>query len=464
MALPPRPSLNPADSSRSIPPHYPTTPPAAEPVYVEPIEVEPEAQPEVSVYEEPTYVEPVVVQPVYTPPVAPQPTVEYVASPEDEEISDQINSFSPSIKASAIRLLELIASDTSSEVLLNGPKDIIFKQNGQRYFVEDIDFENIDTYHKVINTLILPNTDTADRIGSDSFLIEGQLELADLDDPDGQPPLIARIHIIAPPAVAAAKVTIAKKSKHQYSIDDLHATGSMNTPMAEFLKALSRGRATMVLSGLSGSGKTTLLEAMSHNFDPNDRIIVVEDTAELRLPLSDVVPLRSTSHKPGQTAQKVVSLEWLVQQANRMRPDRIIVGEVRGSEMAEFLSAANSGADGSMTTVHASSPRQTVDKIVSLSLKSDSAKNQEAIMRDISTTVQIIVQTALIDGQHIISHIEEVSSTVVRSGAGVAMNPLFEYDRNTATFKAVGRPSDELTAFLAQRGVTVESAWFSRGV
>lgn len=477
MPLPQRPVLNsgePEKEHRASLPVQPAQPsPPVQPAYVEPAQ-EPVLPPT------PTYVAPeplpvtVVVAPPEAVPVS-EPVEEeavnqshyddnYIPSIEEEEIEYEINSFSPKIRESAIKLLELIAEDGSSEVLLNGPHDIIFKKGGQRYFAEDIDFEDIPTYHKVINALILPNTDTTDRIGSESFLIEGQLELPDLDDPENNPPLIARVHIIAPPAVAAAKVTIAKKAKHQFSIDDLHATGSMNTAMAEFLKALAHGRATTVISGLSGSGKTTLLEAMSHSFDPNDRVIVVEDTAELRLPLADVVALRSTSARPGGEPKKVVSLEWLVSQANRMRPDRIIVGEVRGSEMAEFLSAANSGADGSMTTVHASSPRQTIDKIVSLSLKSDSAKNQEAILRDIATTVQIIVQTALIDGQHIVSNIEEISNTVIRSGGGIASNPLFEYDRNTANFKAVGRPSDELQSFLAQRGVSIEPSWFSRGV
>jgi len=465
MALPKRPTFNqPEEQSRTIP--VPQQPVYVEPEVVEvvpePVYVEPEyLQPTTLTVEEDLYEAPIEVnEPTYSP----GPEEGYDGAEFDDEISDEINSFSQEVKDNAIRLLELISADDSSEVLLNGPSEIIFKKNGQRFFADDIDFGDIETYHKVINTLILPNTDTKDRIGTDSFLIEGQLELPDLEDPDNMPPLIARVHIIAPPAVSAAKVTIAKKAKHQFDVDDLLSRGSMSMQMGAFLKAIAHGRATTVFSGLSGSGKTTLLEAMAHHFDPNDRVIVVEDTAELRLPLADVVPLRSTSYKPGSEAKKVVSLEWLVQQANRMRPDRIIVGEVRGSEMAEFLSAANSGADGSMTTVHASSPRQTIDKIVSLALKSDSAKNQEAILRDISSTIQIIVQTALIDGQHIISHIEEISDTVIRGGAGVASNPLFEYDRNLGTFKAVGRPSEALSSFLAQRGVSVEPSWFSRGV
>jgi pilus assembly protein CpaF len=406
------------------------------------------------------------------PEATPQPQYEEKEYGDEDEEEDEdyeekkrraiIASLSDSAKENAKRLLQLISNDDSSEVLLNGPHEIIFKVNGQRFYDRNIRFEDVDTYHKVINTLILHETDTTDRINPSAYLIEGQLELPDYDNPNN-PPLFARVHIIAPPVVKAAKVTIAKKAKNQFGIDDLQARGSMSPAMAGFLKALARGRATVVFSGLSGSGKTTLLEAMSHHFDENDRLVVAEDTAELRLPLLDVVPLLASSRKPGQDQQAVVTLEWLVAQANRMRPDRIIVGEVRSGEMAEFLTAANSGADGSMTTVHASSPRQTIDKMVSLAMKSPTSRDKGAVLRDISSTVQIIVQTSLVDGKHVISQIEEVSDTVLQNNSGIATNPLFQYDRSTGDFVAVGRPSDKLKAFLSQRGVDIEPSWFGRG-
>jgi pilus assembly protein CpaF len=385
---------------------------------------------------------------------------------EEEELEDikrrqQIASLSDSAKENAQRLLALISNDESSEVLLNGPHEIMYKVNGQRFYDRTINFADIEEYHTVINTLILYDTDTSERIGDDLFLIEGQLELPDYEDPNA-PSLHARVHVLAPPVVKAAKVTIAKKAKKQFQVEDLAQRGAMNAPMVGFLKALGRGRATIVFSGLSGSGKTTLLEAMSYNFDENDRVIVVEDTAELRLPLADVVPLLATSRKPGQDMSAIVTLEWLVAQANRMRPDRIIVGEIRGGEIAEFLSAANSGADGSMTTVHASSPRQTIDKMLSLAMKSSTAKNESSVLRDISSTVQIIVQMGLIDGKHVITQIEEVSDTVLKNGSGIGTAPIFQYDRNTGRFLSVGRPSDRLLSFLAQRGVNVDNSWFAR--
>lgn len=409
--------------------------------------------------------------PTAAPAQAPEPSsdeyedddLEDIGELEEERIRrEQIASLSVSAKENAQRLLERIADDESSEVLLNGPNEIMFKVNGQRYYDKSIKFEDVDTYHTVINTLILFDTDTKERIGTTQHLIEGQLELPDYDDPDA-PALHARVHVLAPPAVKVAKVTIAKKAKKQFQIDDLAGRGAMSPQMASFLKAIGRGRATIVFSGLSGSGKTTLLEAMSYNFDENDRVIVVEDTAELSLPLADVVPLRSTSRKPGQDASSIVSLEWLVAQANRMRPDRIIVGEIRGGELVEFLSAANSGADGSMTTVHASSPRQTIDKMLSLAMKSGSAKNESSVLRDIASTVQIIVQMSLIDGgRHVISQIEEVTGTLVGNGTGIATAPLFQFDRSTQKFVAVGRPTDNLQRFLNQRGVALDNSWFSR--
>lgn len=380
---------------------------------------------------------------------------------EEIERRKQISALSTQAKENAQRLLALISNDESSEVVLNGPNEIMYKVNGQRFFDKSISFASVEEYHTVINTLILYDTDTTERIGDNTFLIEGQMELPDYDNPEG-PSLHARVHVLAPPVVKTAKVTIAKKAKKQFQIEDLQSRGAMSPQMAAFMKALGRGRATIVFSGLSGSGKTTMVEAMSYNFDENDRVIVVEDTAELRLPLADVVPLLSSTRKPGQDINDIVSLEWLVNQANRMRPDRIIVGEIRGGEIAEFLSAANSGADGSMTTVHASSPRQTIDKMLSLAMKSATAKNESSVLRDISSTVQIIVQMGLIDGKHIVTQIEEISDTLTKGGTGIQTQPIFQYDRNTNRFVPLGRPSDKLISFLAQRGVGIDNSWFAR--
>lgn len=375
-----------------------------------------------------------------------------------QELKSGISSLPYAARIAASKLLALIGEDGVSEVLMNGPNEILFRKDGQRFFVDDINFENDDIYHKVINYVILPMSNTADRIGETPYLVEGQLEMPDAYDDNNV--LYARVHIVAPPAVKTAKVTIAKKARYQYNIDDVYNKGSMSYEMASFIKALARARVTTVLSGLSGSGKTTLLEAMSFDFDTNDRIIVVEDTPEIRLPLEDVVYLPAHSAKPGQEMKNSVSVEWLAAQANRMRPDRIIIGECRGEEMSEFISAANSGADGSITTIHASSPRQALDKILSLCMKSDDSKSEHSVLRDISTTIQIIIQTNLIEGKHVISHIEEISNTIRKEGSSIATTTLFEYDRATECFIPKNRPSEQLAAYMANRGVAIDSAWF----
>lgn len=374
------------------------------------------------------------------------------------EIKVGISSLPYEARISASKLLALIGEDGVSEVLMNGPKEILFRKDGQRFFVDDIQFENDEIYHNVINYVILPMSNTADRIGTTPYLVEGQLEMPDTYDEENT--LYARVHIVAPPAVKTAKVTIAKKARYQYNLDEVFNKGSLSFEMAAFLKALSRARVTTVISGLSGSGKTTLLEAMSFDFDTNDRIIVVEDTPEIRLPLEDVVYLPAHSAKPGQEMRNSVSVEWLAAQANRMRPDRIIIGECRGEEMSEFISAANSGADGSITTIHASSPRQALDKMLSLCMKSDDSKSEYSVLRDIATTVQIIIQTNLIEGKHVISQIEEISNTIRKEGSAIATTTLFEYDRASETFIPRNRPSEQLASYMANRGVAVDLTWF----
>lgn len=365
-----------------------------------------------------------------------------------------INKLPISLKNSINRLFEHLGDDTSSEVTLNGPKSIGFKRSGQRFIDNEIDFIDTNTYHAIINDFLLPLTNTHERIGTTPHLVEGQLTLPDPDDPS-RPPMIARVHIVAPPAVPTAQITIAKKSRNQLTIDSMVNSGSMTSDMGKFLKDLARGRATVVFSGVSGSGKTTALEAMSREFDVSDRIVLVEDVEELSLGSSSVVQLLSHQARPGEDPRNSVTLEWLVRQANRMRPDRIIVGEVRGSEMAEFLTAANSGADGSMTTVHANSPQEAINKMLSLSSSSETKKTENSFLRDIASTVQIIVQLSIIDGRHVVAQIEEVSRTVNKNTMGIQTSTIFKYDRNTGRFNFENRISDEFQMFLKQRGVEV---------
>lgn len=381
---------------------------------------------------------------------APEPAV--IELTQEQKDAAFIRSVSQDMRDQMDMLLMEIVSPDSSEIIMNGPHDIIKKERGRRTHLSDLDFGSIEMYHKVLDHCVLAFTDTPDRLGDGEVLIEGQMSV---DTGDGLPPLVARCHVIGPPVARAAKVTIAKKSRNRVSLRDMVQGRSLTPEMAELLVTLVKGKATIVLSGVSGSGKTTLLEAMSEHFDMDDRVILVEDTPELSIPVHDSVALQAYKRKPGQSTENEVSLDWLVAQANRMRPDRIIVGETRGAEMAEFLLAANSGADGSMTTIHANDPRRALDKMRSLAARSKESNQDElSINRDIASTVHIIVQAALVDGKHVITHIEEISPIIRQQNNMIATTTLWEYDRTNGRFLRKNPLSTEFQKYLASRGVT----------
>jgi pilus assembly protein CpaF len=159
-------------------------------------------------------------------------------------------------------------------------------------------------------------------------------------------------------------------------------------------------------------------------------------------------------------ASEVFNLEFWTKQANRMRMDRVIVGETRGGEMADWLLAANSGAEGSATTVHANSARRTLDKILALASKSESGASEGQLRREIASTIDLIVQISLVDGRHLITAIEEVSDTVSQATGAIQTNTIFEFDKVRGQHVAKGRPSDDFIASLAAHGVPVNNAWF----
>ena len=357
----------------------------------------------------------------------------------------------------AFALLQLLDSDDSTEVIMNGPDETMQKVGGQRFHMPAVTFSNPDTYHKVLNTVLLRYVDTTDTIDGATPLVEGQMTLP--SGRPGVPPMIGRVTLLAPPLVPVAKVTVAKKARYDLDLDGLTASGSMSPAMAEFLKAAAHARLTCVISGPTGAGKTTLLQAMARNYDPNERIVVIEDTPELRLPLADVVYLQSTDTKPGMKPEDRVTIEWLVKVANRMRTDRILVGECRGPEIGEWLIAANSGADGSATTIHADNPRRALDKVMALATKSQRAASESTLRREIASTVDLVIQLSLIDGRHFVTHIEEIDRTVRHDGVMVTTT-LFAYDRNRGVHEAKGQPSDGLQDLLRSRGVPVNMAWF----
>ena len=380
---------------------------------------------------------------------------------DDTAPGDPLASFTPQVRIAAQALLDIIADDESSEVLMNGPNEIGRKVRGARYHCPNIFFDNAETYHDVINKVILPFVDTKDRIDGNTVVLEGQLELP--SSQQGKPPMLARVHIIAPPGVTYAKVTIAKRPRVDLTLDHLAENGTLSQDEAAFLKACARGRMTIVISGLTGSGKTTLLQAITHHFDQNDRIVVIEETPELRLSLGDVIYLRATLERPGMDLNNYFSLEFWTKQANRMRMNRVIVGETRGAEMAEWLLAANSGAEGSATTVHANNARRALDKILSLATKSDTATSEKQLRREIAATINIIVQVGLVDGRHVVTEIEEISDTISATSDQIQTNKIFEFDLTLMKHVVRARPSDEFIHQLKEKGVPLDRAWFRLG-
>ena len=370
-----------------------------------------------------------------------------------------MGSTDPEIVEYAQQLLAAIADDEATEIICNSPNEIITKVKGQRFHLPNLQFKDTATYHAVLDAALSPHLDTEERLHESPGLLVSQLELASLD---GGPSTKARVHMLTPPVVAEAKVTIAKKARHAYNLDDIVELGAMSAPMGEFLKAAARGRMNIVVSGVTGSGKTTLLQALGSYYDINDRIVVIEETAEIDMPIADVVYLQTDVQRPGKVSDDQITMEWLVRQTQMMRMDRVIVGEVKGPEMTEFLIAANSGADGSCTTVHADSPRRALDKMLTLATKSRNTASEAALQREIAATVDLIVQLNLIDGKHVVTAIEEVPGGVTAGDAKVVVSqPLFEYDRATKQHRASGSPSDQMLLILANRGVPVAKEWFT---
>jgi pilus assembly protein CpaF len=353
--------------------------------------------------------------------------------------------------------MDLVADDESSEVLANGPAHVSRKSRGARIRT-DINFGSVDAYHQFLNEGLLPWTDTADRIDGRTVVIEGQLQLSSA----GRPPMLARVHIVAPPGVPHAQVTIAKKPRIELTLDDLAANGTMTPSQAAFLAAAARARRTIVVSGPTGSGKTTFLQALTHAFNPQDRVVVVEETPELLLPLDDVVYLRATLERPGLDASQVFDMGFWTKQANRMRMDRIIIGETRGAEMADWLIAANSGAEGSATTVHANTPRRALDKVLALAMKAETAPSENHLRREIAVTVDLIVQIGLIGGRHVITEIEEISDTVSTQTGQIQTSTIFAFDATAGRHTCRNRPTDAFLADCAAHGVPLDLRWFQQ--
>jgi pilus assembly protein CpaF len=298
--------------------------------------------------------------------------------------------------------IQPLLDDTDiSEVMVNGPNKIYVEKKG-RLFKTGITFDNDEHVMKIIEKIISP---LGRRIDADSPTVDARL-------PDG-----SRVNAVIPPvAVDGPSITIRKFSKEKLKVEDLIKYGSLTQYMADFLRACVLSKLNIVISGGTGSGKTTLLNVLSSFIPADERIVTIEDAAELQLQQDHVV--RMETKNPNSNGEFEVTIRDLVRNSLRMRPDRIVVGECRGGEALDMLQAMNTGHDGSLTTVHANSSRDAISRLEILIMMAGLDIPVMVVRQQIASAVDAIVQVArLKDGTRKVIAITEVagmeSSTIV---------------------------------------------------
>ena len=290
--------------------------------------------------------------------------------------------------------LETLLEDPEvSEIMVNGPKTVFTERRG-RIAQSDLVFENEAQLRRVIDRIVAR---MGRRVDESSPMVDARL-------PDG-----SRVNIVIPPlAVQGSSVTIRKFSRVPYKVQDLVNFGTINPEMANFIRACVRSRISMVVSGGTGSGKTTTLNVLSNFIPDTERVVTVEDTAELQLRQRNLVSLEARSANV--EGRGMVTIRDLVVNALRMRPDRIVVGECRAGETLDMLQAMNTGHDGSMTTVHANSPKDAINRIETMVIMGGSDLPFQAIREQIVGAITLLVQEArLRDGRRVITHISEIT-------------------------------------------------------
>jgi pilus assembly protein CpaF len=271
--------------------------------------------------------------------------------------------------------------------------------------------------------------------------------------------------IIPPLALDGPALTIRKFAADPYQAEDLVQFGTMTNPVVEFLEACVRGKINIMVSGGTGAGKTTTLNVLSSFIPDDERIITIEDAAELKLQQPHVVRLEQ---RPSNIEGRgEVTIRDLVKNSLRMRPDRIVVGEVRGGEALDMLQAMNTGHDGSISTIHSNSPRDSLSRLETVSMMAGMELGQRAIREQISSALQLIVhQARLKDGSRRLTHVTEV---VGMEGDVITLQDLFLFDFNAGVdedgkFRGSLKATGLAPAFLdklAERGVFVDPNLFS---
>jgi pilus assembly protein CpaF len=300
------------------------------------------------------------------------------------EITDDILGYGP--------LEPLLRDDSVTEVMVNGSDRIYIERNGK---IQQAGVTFVDDAHllRIIDKIV---SQVGRRIDEASPMVDARL-------PDG-----SRVNAIIPPlSLRGPTLTIRKFSRDPYTMDDLINFGTLTPKAAHFLAACVQGKLNMLISGGTGTGKTTTLNALSAYVPGDERIVTIEDAAELQLQQEHVITLEA---RPANIeGQGEVKIRELVRNALRMRPDRIIVGEVRGPETLDMLQAMNTGHEGSLTTIHANAPRDALARLETLVLTAGIDLPLRAIREQVASAFDILVQISrLVDGSRRISHVTEV--------------------------------------------------------
>lgn len=300
-------------------------------------------------------------------------------------IQNEINGYGP--------LTDLLENDAVTEIMVNGINDIYVEIDGRLVKDESISFINDNHIIRTIQRIVQPLGRTIDAVNP---MVDARL-------PDG-----SRLNAIIPPlSLSGPVITIRKFSKRMESVEDLMRMGSLTKDMAEFLQACVEAKLNIIISGGTGTGKTTLLNILSGFIGDEERIITIEDAAELRLHQSHVISLET--RMVNYEGEGEITIRDLVRNSLRMRPDRIIVGEVRGKEAFDMLQAMNTGHEGSITTLHANSPEDAINRLETMMLMNDMELPVAAIRNYIEKAINIVIQIErLSDGKRKISSISEV--------------------------------------------------------
>ncbi len=318
-------------------------------------------------------------------------------------------------------LEELLSDPEISDIMVNGPEQTYIEKGGKLQLAP-IQFRDEEHLLQIAQRIV-------NQVGR---RVDQTTPLADARLKDG-----SRVNVIVPPlSLRGTAMSIRKFSEKPITLDMLKGFGSMNDPMCTALKICGAARMNIVISGGTGSGKTTMLNALSKMIDPGERVLTIEDAAELRLQQPHWLPLET--RPPNLEGQGAITIGDLVKNALRMRPDRIILGEIRGAECFDLLAAMNTGHDGSMCTLHANSPRECLGRMENMILMGDIKIPKEAISRQIAESVDIIVQVKrLRDGSRRTTQVTEV---IGMEGDVIVTQDLFkfEYHDEDADGKIIG--------------------------